>query len=165
MSPSSPQCCERVRRWAALAPDGVLSELETRRLARHLETCPYCRDFGLTVRAFTEEIRSSPPEPPPQAWAPAAVPRVRARARRPSARAMAQRGAVLASVLIGIAIGTAGLRSLDERNGESPSPRTLVIVASGDEDTRAFLKGARDSAYAPRGDAVEHAQHPGPRWG
>jgi predicted anti-sigma-YlaC factor YlaD len=165
MSTSS---CERVRRWAALAPDGVLSELETWRLARHLETCPHCRDFGSTVQALTDEIRSTPPEQPPESWTASAAPRARARHRLPAGRQVAQRGAVLATFLAGIAIGTVGLPGLADRHAESSVPRGLVIVASGDEDTGALLKGTKEAAYAPRSTAAGlqlEAQHPGLRAG
>jgi anti-sigma factor RsiW len=165
MSTSS---CERVRRWAALAPDGVLSELETRRLARHLETCPHCRDFDSTVQAFTDEIRSAPPELPPETWTASAAPRARARHRLPAGRQVAQRSAVLATFLAGIAIGTVGLPGLAGRHAEPPTSRALVIVASGDEDTTTLLREAKEAAYSRRTTAADlqlEAQHPGLRDG
>lgn len=49
--------CERARSWAALAPDGELSELEHRLLHAHLARCGGCRRFAGHVTEITEVLR------------------------------------------------------------------------------------------------------------
>ncbi len=52
--------CERTRFLAALAPDQTLSEAEERMLTRHLDRCPACRAFAVSVAEFTGELRAAP---------------------------------------------------------------------------------------------------------
>lgn len=58
--------CERARAWAALAPDGELSELEQKLLGSHLDRCGACRSFAAEVTAIAAELRESPLEPLPR---------------------------------------------------------------------------------------------------
>jgi predicted anti-sigma-YlaC factor YlaD len=51
--------CERARPWAALAPDGELSELERRLLDSHLAQCGACRAFFADVAATTRALRTA----------------------------------------------------------------------------------------------------------
>ena len=51
--------CDRARAWAALAPDGELSELERKLLDSHLDRCVACGVFALQVAATTEELRAA----------------------------------------------------------------------------------------------------------
>ena len=57
--------CERARTWAALAPDGELSELERHLLDSHLVRCAACSRFSAEVAAIALELRHAPPEPLP----------------------------------------------------------------------------------------------------
>ena len=50
--------CDHARIWAALAPDGELSELERRSLRLHLLTCDACLRFAAEVEAATLLLRS-----------------------------------------------------------------------------------------------------------
>ena len=60
--------CERIRRLASIQLDGELSEFGTRRLDRHLNDCPPCREFATSVTATTNALRrSGPPASPPGA--------------------------------------------------------------------------------------------------
>lgn len=52
--------CDRARGWAALAPDGELSELEQRLLDAHLARCGGCRRFAVHVAEITEALRREP---------------------------------------------------------------------------------------------------------
>ena len=55
--------CDRARGWAALAPDGELSELERKLLQAHLLRCEECRAFADDVVTITlpEELRTGSP--------------------------------------------------------------------------------------------------------
>ncbi|MGH3071504.1 MAG: zf-HC2 domain-containing protein, partial [Gaiellaceae bacterium] len=68
--------CERARAWAALAPDGELSELERKLLDSHLQRCGACGHFALEVAAIAAELRAASPEPLPR---PVSVPAWRRR--------------------------------------------------------------------------------------
>lgn len=50
--------CEHARIWAALAPDGELSELEQRSLRSHLGVCASCTSFAREVEGVTWLLRS-----------------------------------------------------------------------------------------------------------
>ena len=51
--------CERARTWAALAPDGELSELERKLLDAHVQRCSACARFALEVAAVAAELRAA----------------------------------------------------------------------------------------------------------
>ena len=63
MNLPAPAACESARFLAALAPDRALSELESRRLLRHLDRCPECRAFARSVAEITNELRARPDVP------------------------------------------------------------------------------------------------------
>ncbi len=50
--------CDRARAWAALAPDGELSELEQKLLDAHLARCAPCESFAGDVVALADTIRA-----------------------------------------------------------------------------------------------------------
>jgi predicted anti-sigma-YlaC factor YlaD len=54
-----PHACERAREWASLRLDGELSELEQALFTAHLERCPACTEYALSVAATTEGIRTA----------------------------------------------------------------------------------------------------------
>ena len=88
--------CERARTWAALAPDGELSELERKLLDAHLQRCAACGHFAVEVAAVAAELRAAAPQRLPQSarradLAPAA--RLRARPRRRCSRRSRRDGA------------------------------------------------------------------------
>lgn len=58
--------CDRARAWAALAPDGELSELERKLLGSHLDRCDACASFAVHVAAVAVELRASSLEPLPR---------------------------------------------------------------------------------------------------
>jgi predicted anti-sigma-YlaC factor YlaD len=49
--------CDRARAWAALAPDGELSELEHKLLDAHLARCAQCEAFAADVTALADTLR------------------------------------------------------------------------------------------------------------
>jgi predicted anti-sigma-YlaC factor YlaD len=91
--------CERSRTWAALAPDGELSELERRLLAAHLAHCPACAEFSVEVAAIAAELRAAALQPLPL---PVSVPVWRRRPAYMRVRAVGSAAAV-ALMALGIA--------------------------------------------------------------
>jgi len=49
--------CDRARAWAALAPDGELSEIEQKLLDAHLMRCQDCADFATSAAGVAEALR------------------------------------------------------------------------------------------------------------
>jgi anti-sigma factor RsiW len=91
--------CERARTWAALAPDGELSELERKLLDAHLQRCSPCANFALNVAAIAAELRAAAPQPLPR---PLSVPIWRRRPVYARVRAVGAAAAV-AAMALGIA--------------------------------------------------------------
>ena len=91
--------CDRARTWAALAPDGELSELERKLLDAHLTRCPSCAQFALDVAAIAAELRAAAPQPLPR---PLSVPIWRRRPVYARVRAVGAAAAV-AAMAVGIA--------------------------------------------------------------
>jgi anti-sigma factor RsiW len=58
--------CDRARAWAALAPDGELSELERKLLGSHLDRCDACATFAMRVAAVAAELRAASLQPLPR---------------------------------------------------------------------------------------------------
>ena len=58
--------CERARTWAALAPDGELSELERKLLDAHVRRCAACAHFAVEVAAVAGELRAAALQPLPR---------------------------------------------------------------------------------------------------
>jgi hypothetical protein len=56
--------CDRARTWAALAPDGELSQLERRLLDAHVARCAPCRFFAGEIAAIALELRDAAYEAP-----------------------------------------------------------------------------------------------------
>ncbi len=50
--------CDRARAWAALEPDGELSELEHKLLDAHLARCTACETFAADVAALAGTLRT-----------------------------------------------------------------------------------------------------------
>jgi anti-sigma factor RsiW len=56
-SPSDDTACVEVVELVTDYLEGVLPQAETRRLERHLETCPGCRDYLEQLRAIAGSLR------------------------------------------------------------------------------------------------------------
>jgi predicted anti-sigma-YlaC factor YlaD len=52
--------CDRARAWAALVPDGELSELEHKLLDAHLARCHACDTFAVDVASVADALRREP---------------------------------------------------------------------------------------------------------
>jgi predicted anti-sigma-YlaC factor YlaD len=133
--------CERARSWAALAPDGELSELERKLLGSHLERCPSCADFSVEVAAIAVELRAAALERIPQ---PVAIPSWRRR--RPAYGRMRTAGA--AAAVAAMALGVTARAPLS--NGEQQAfqvPR-VVDFSGGDENEIQQLRNLRSEALA-----------------
>ena len=101
--------CDRTRAWAALAPDGELSQLERRLLDAHLARCAPCRFFAAEIAAVARELREAARETPARL---VALPEVHVR-RSVYARVRAI-GAVAAVAAMAIGIATRAPLAPDE---------------------------------------------------
>ena len=107
--------CDRARAWAALAPDGELSELERKLLGSHLDRCDACADFAVRVAAVAAELRAASFQPLPR---PVSVPVWRRRQAYARVRAVGAAAAVAA-----MALGIAGRAPLSTGEPTSFSSR------------------------------------------
>ncbi len=94
--------CERARTWAALAPDGELSELERKLLAAHIQRCAACAHFAVEVAAVASELRAAALRPLPR---PLVVPVWR---RRPVYARFRAVGAAAAVAVMALGIASRG---------------------------------------------------------
>ena len=99
MARDSTATCHRARAWAALAPDGELSELERKLLGAHLARCGACASFAVDVAAVTAELRAAGAEPLTR---PVAIPVWRRRRSFAGVRAVGA-AAAIAAMTVGIA--------------------------------------------------------------
>lgn len=118
--------CESARMWAALAPDGELSELEQRSLRSHLRSCASCTGFAREVQGVTLLLRSEELVSPSSI---AAVPRL---APRRHSRLTRVRPIAAAAAVALMALGVASRAPLpvDERDS---SLRTTTRAVSADQ--------------------------------
>jgi hypothetical protein len=107
--------CERARGWAALAPDGELSELERKLLDAHLQRCHACGYFAVQVAAVAAELREAALQPLPR---PVSVPIWRRRPIYARVRAVGAAAAV-AVMALGVA-SRAPLSPSDRDSSELP---------------------------------------------
>jgi predicted anti-sigma-YlaC factor YlaD len=118
--------CERARTWAALAPDGELSELERKLLDAHLQRCAACGLFAVQVARTASELRAAALEPLP---APVRIPVWR---RRPVYARVRTVGA--AAAVAAMALGIAARAPLDTSDSESLElPRVTNFANSAPE--------------------------------
>lgn len=127
--------CERARAWAALAPDGELSELERKLLGSHLARCPACAGFSVEVAAVAAELRSAAAQPLAR---PVALP---SRHRRTAYARFRAVGAAAAVAVMAVGIASRAPLATDDRR---PVPR-VVDFSGGDQ---AELRNLRSAALA-----------------
>ena len=106
--------CERARTWAALAPDGELSELERKLLDAHLQRCAACGYFAVEVAAVASELRAAALRPLPR---PLVVPIWRRRPVYARARAV---GAAAAVAVMALGVASRAPLSADRESFELP---------------------------------------------
>ena len=140
--------CERARTWAALAPDGELSELERKLLASHVQRCPACALFAVEVAAVAAELRAAELRPLPR---PLSVPIWRRRPVYARVRAVGAAAAV-AVMALGIA-SRAPLSPSAENSGELPRVTNFANSAPEREVEliirRVENEKARSTRYRP----------------
>jgi len=117
--------CERARTWAALAPDGELSELERKLLDAHLQRCSACAHFALDVAAVAAELRAAAPQPLPR---PLSVPIWRRRPVYARVRAVGAAAAVAA-----MALGIAARAPLAPQSDSLQLPRVTNFANTAPE--------------------------------
>jgi predicted anti-sigma-YlaC factor YlaD len=117
-----PAQCERTRQWVSAELDGRLSEFEHALLNAHLDSCPACSGYRASVRRFTDELRSAPPE---QLEQPVQIARLRRR--MPFRIAPAAAALAVAAVGLGSILASSDIRpgSAAGRPPEVPSSQRL----------------------------------------
>lgn len=130
---SSGVLCERARSWAALAPDGELSELERKLLGSHLTRCAACSRFAVEVAAIAADLRVAVLQPLPR---PVTIPTWH---RRPVYARF--RGVAAAAAVAVMALGIAARGPLATSDRES-LPR-VVDFSGGDAAEQERLLNTR----------------------
>ena len=135
--------CDRARTWAALAPDGELSELEDQLLQAHLTRCAACSRFAVEALSIASELRAASFEPLAR---PVAIP---TSAIRPSLDRVRAVGAGLAVAVMALGIASrAPVTNSDRRPVEAPR----IGDFSADQAEQQLLRDERRQAVAV-GDA------------
>jgi Putative zinc-finger len=132
--------CERARSWAALAPDGELSELERKLLDSHLSRCAACGRFAVEVAALAAELRDTALQPLPR---PVALPVWHRRRAWASVRAVSAAAAVAV-----MALGIAARAPLSTGDRESIQLPRVVDFSGGDQQEMQTLRSQRREAIA-----------------
>lgn len=133
--------CERTRAWAALAPDGELSQLERRLLDAHLARCAACRRFAGQVEAIADELRQAAAERSGRRWVVPSAP-----ARR-SAEARL-RSVVSAAAVAAMALGIAAQAPiLADEQPQRPREAAPAEVADAELHTIRLLR--REALLSP----------------
>ena len=164
--------CDRARLWAALAPDGALSEIEKRLLEGHLLCCESCRAFSTTVDAFVQELRLAPYEsPPPFRLSGFRAPRSHL-SQLPILRQAVQVVAIAA--VAGVSVGLIHSIGSSDRLRTDAVPATIAPIilndATSERDNPVFLRQLRDYRVRLGKSKTRHpvdtgrsgAKHPGP---
>jgi len=135
--------CERARAWAALAPDGELSELERKLLDSHLDRCAPCGSFSVEVAATALQLRLAAPAPLPQ---PVSVPAWRRRQRYARMRTVGAAAAVAV-----MALGIASRAPLTTADQESLSLPRITDFSENLEREAAQFRSVRHAGLTPAG--------------
>ena len=141
--------CDRARAWAALAPDGELSELERKLLGSHLDRCHSCADFAVRVAAVAAELRAASLQPLPR---PVSVPVWRRRHAYARVRTIGAAAAVAA-----MALGLAGRAPLSTGERDKLQlPRVTNFANNADKEVALILRRAdNDQARSHLRSTVE----------
>jgi hypothetical protein len=137
--------CERARTWAALAPDGELSELERKLLDSHLQRCAECGYFAVQVAAVAAELRRAALQPLPR---PVSVPVWRRRPAYARVRAVGAAAAV-AVMALGVASRAPLAPSADDSSG-LPRVTNFANTAPAREVELMTRRAENDQAAATR---------------
>ena len=137
--------CERARTWAALAPDGELSELERKLLETHVRRCAECGHFALEVAAVAAELRAAALQPLPR---PLSVPIWH---RRPVYARFRAVGAAAAVAVMALGIASRGPLTASEQNSfELPQVTNFANKAPEREVELIIRRAENDEAQRTR---------------
>jgi len=147
--------CERARVWAALLPDGELSQFERRILEVHLARCADCARHAEQVAAIVAVVRDTPSE------SPRIHIRVSARRRFANARLakLAVGGSAAVAAVVALSISTSISRP---HQPEQPAAPLIVIGSPQGANEEAILW--RETQAQKRSLVVRQssARFPGP---
>ena len=146
--------CERARSWAALAPDGELSELEGKLLDAHVARCRACGGFAAHVAAIAGELRTAALQPLPR---PISIPAWRRRHVYARARMV---GAAAAVAVIALGIAARAPLSAGEQQSFRLTP--VVDFSGGDQAEHQALRDLRREAIVA---AIEARNRPARHFG
>ncbi len=146
--------CDRARAWAALAPDGELSELERKLLDAHVVRCGACSRFAVHVAALTGELRAAALQPLPR---PVSIPAWRRRHVYARARLVGAAAAVAV-----MALGIAARAPLSAGDRQSFDFKPVVDFSGGDRAEHQALRDARREAMVA---AIEARNRPARHFG
>jgi predicted anti-sigma-YlaC factor YlaD len=132
--------CERARSWAALAPDGELSELERKLLDAHLARCGSCSRFAVEVATLASELRAAALQPLPR---PVALPVWHRRRAYSGLRAVGAAAAVAV-----MALGIASRSPVSNGERQSLQLPRVVDFSGGDQAEVLKLRNQRSEAIA-----------------
>jgi anti-sigma factor RsiW len=130
--------CSRTRELVSLELDGALTQLESARLASHLQRCAACRELRAELAGLTLALRAAPLEPLER---PVSMPQRVRWSIRPL-----QVGAVAAAVAV--AAGLAGIVGSVRSNG--PAQPQYLPARSGPADGLDALRTFRRSELIPQ---------------
>ena len=137
--PVTPPLCDRARSWAAVAPDGELSELEGTLLRSHLARCGSCSRFASDVAAIADALRAASLEPLSR---PLTIPTWQRR------RALARLRTIGSAAAVGVmALGIAS-RAPVANSDRKPVEPPQVGGFSGDQAELQLLRRERREANA-----------------
>jgi predicted anti-sigma-YlaC factor YlaD len=141
--------CEHARVWAALAPDGELSEFERRSLRSHLHTCDSCARFASEVESVALLLREAELDRPTILTA---IPRT---VRRRQALAARGRPVAAAAAVALMALGIASRAPLEvEKRDSGVSTTTSAVERTELQSLRALRQGAILAADRARLDPM-----------
>ena len=135
MSQARGVLCDRARAWAALAPDGELSELERKLLGSHLDRCDDCADFAVRVAAVAAELRAALLQPLPR---PVSVPVWR---RRPVYARVRTVGAAAAVALMAFGVAARAPLPADDRD---KLPRVTNFANNAEREVALIIRRAEN---------------------
>jgi anti-sigma factor RsiW len=136
--------------WAALAPDGELSELERKLLDAHVERCAACAHFKTEVACVAAELRAASLHPLPQ---PVSVPVWR---RRQAYARMRTVGAAAAVAVMAIGVASRSPLPTDDRESLD-LPRVTNFANNAQREVELIIRRVENDAArssfrpAPRG--------------
>ncbi len=146
--------CERARSWAALAPDGELSELERKLLDAHVVRCGACSRFAVHVAAIAGELRAAALQPLPR---PISIPVWRRRHVYARVRMVGAAAAVAV-----MAFGIAARSPLSDGEPQSFRLTPVVDFSGGDQAEHQALRDIRREAIVA---AIEARNRPARHFG